>query len=218
MRALAMTGMVTASWISMILSGSAIRATPPSARMSAGTRSSAMTATAPAPSAIPACSPVVTAMITPPLSISAKPLLTRIVPISAIAEILASALEAAVDRVDLRLRRRDRPQEDNVLVRAHDVVDVGPKLRRGEAAKSVLDPGNVVGVQAERDTDRIAGMVDEQPASGGGSLDDAEQRRVGDDEVVEFVAQALARGLGLVCRGLAVAADGEDRSEKERPE
>src|SRR5919198_3264409 len=83
------TGIVTASWISRILSGSAIRATPPSARMSAGTRSSAITATAPASSAIRACSAVVTSMITPPLSISARPLLTRIVPVSAIAMILA---------------------------------------------------------------------------------------------------------------------------------
>src|ERR671936_706974 len=53
MRHLAITGIVTASWISRILSGSAMRATPPSARMSAG------------------------------------PLLTRIVPVSAIAAILA---------------------------------------------------------------------------------------------------------------------------------
>ena len=83
MRALAMTGMDTASWISVILSGSAMRATPPSRRMSAGTRSSAMTAQAPASSAMRAWSALVTSMITPPLSISASPLLTRIVPISA---------------------------------------------------------------------------------------------------------------------------------------
>ena len=42
-----MTGIVTASWISLITRGLAMRATPPSARMSAGTRSSAITATAP---------------------------------------------------------------------------------------------------------------------------------------------------------------------------
>src|SRR5436305_7207384 len=84
MRHLAMTGMVTASWISWILSGSDMRATPPSRRMSAGTRSSAMTAHAPASSAIFACSASTTSMITPPLSISARPLLTRIVPYSAI--------------------------------------------------------------------------------------------------------------------------------------
>jgi hypothetical protein len=52
MRHLAMTGMVTASMIWWISSGSDMRATPPSRRMSAGTRSSAITATAPASSAI----------------------------------------------------------------------------------------------------------------------------------------------------------------------
>ena len=63
------------------MSGSDIRATPPWARMSAGTRSSAITATAPASSAILACSGVTTSMITPPLSISAMPRLTRAVPV-----------------------------------------------------------------------------------------------------------------------------------------
>src|SRR5690348_7753506 len=84
MRHLAITGIVTASWISRMISGSDMRATPPSRRMSAGTRSSAMTATAPASSAIFACSAWTTSMITPPLSISARPLFTRIVPYSAI--------------------------------------------------------------------------------------------------------------------------------------
>src|ERR1700752_1484481 len=59
-----------------IIDGSDIRATPPSRRMSAGTRSSAITAAAPASSAIFACSGVTTSMITPPLSISANPALT----------------------------------------------------------------------------------------------------------------------------------------------
>ncbi len=87
MRALAITGIVTASWISLITLGLAIRATPPVARMSAGTRSSAITATAPASSAIRACSAVVTSMITPPLSISASPRLTRNVALSAMPQI-----------------------------------------------------------------------------------------------------------------------------------
>ena len=65
-----------------IMSGSLIRDTPPWARMSAGTRSSAITATAPASSAILACSAVTTSMITPPLSISAMPRLTRAVPVT----------------------------------------------------------------------------------------------------------------------------------------
>ena len=58
------------------MSGSDMRATPPCARMSAGTRSSAITAQAPAASAIRACSGVTTSMITPPFSISARPALT----------------------------------------------------------------------------------------------------------------------------------------------
>src|SRR5215210_7299358 len=88
MRALAITGIVTTSWISAILVGSAIRATPPAERMSAGTRSSAMTAAAPASSAILACSAVTTSMITPPLSISARPAFTRKVPVSFTAPML----------------------------------------------------------------------------------------------------------------------------------
>ena len=59
-----------------------MRATPPSRLMSAGTRSKAMTATAPASSATVACSAVTTSMITPPLSISARPRLTRLVPVA----------------------------------------------------------------------------------------------------------------------------------------
>src|SRR5438270_6299327 len=81
MRHLAITGMVTASMIAAIRPGSLIRATPPSRRMSAGTRSRAMTATAPASSAILACSGVTTSIITPPRSISARPRLTRSVPV-----------------------------------------------------------------------------------------------------------------------------------------
>src|SRR5579871_5600736 len=49
--------------------------------MSAGTRSSAITAQAPASSATLAWSAVTTSMITPPFNISARPLFTRIVPV-----------------------------------------------------------------------------------------------------------------------------------------
>src|SRR5450631_1062095 len=83
MRALAMTGMDTVSMMPCTMSGSLIRETPPWARMSAGTRSRAITATAPASSAILACSELTTSMITPPLSISAIPRLTRAVPVTA---------------------------------------------------------------------------------------------------------------------------------------
>ena len=58
-----------------------MRATPPSARMSAGMRSRAITAQAPASSAMRACSGVVTSMMTPPFSIWASPVLTRTVPV-----------------------------------------------------------------------------------------------------------------------------------------
>src|SRR6185437_3993655 len=77
MRHLAITGMETAAMISRIFLGAAMRATPPSARICAGTRSSAITATAPAFSAISACSLLVTSIMTPPLSISARPVLRR---------------------------------------------------------------------------------------------------------------------------------------------
>src|SRR5271166_4381646 len=63
--------------ISRIFLGLAMRATPPSARICAGTRSRAMTETAPAFSAMSACSALVTSMMTPPLSISARPVLRR---------------------------------------------------------------------------------------------------------------------------------------------
>src|SRR4051794_11585177 len=84
MRAFAMTGIVTASWIPSIMLGSLIRATPPSLRMSLGTRSSAITATAPASSATRAWSGVTTSMITPPLSIWARPFLVAQVDVSTV--------------------------------------------------------------------------------------------------------------------------------------
>src|SRR5215510_15367945 len=81
-RAFAITGMVTVRMISSITLIAAIRATPPSLRISEGTRSSAITATAPASSAIFACSALVTSMMTPPFSISANPTFNRGVPTS----------------------------------------------------------------------------------------------------------------------------------------
>src|SRR5579885_412244 len=77
MRTLAITGMVTVCMISRMTLMAAMRATPPSLRISEGTRSSAMTAHAPAFSAMRACSAVVTSIMTPPFSISARPTLTR---------------------------------------------------------------------------------------------------------------------------------------------
>src|SRR6267143_3600447 len=80
MRTLAITGMLTVFMISRIIFGEAMRATPPAARMSSGTRSRAMTATAPASSAIRACSALVTSITTPPFCIFAKPRLSSSVP------------------------------------------------------------------------------------------------------------------------------------------
>ena len=85
-----------------------MRATPPSARMSAGTRSSAITAAAPASSAIRACSALTTSMITPPLSISARPALTRNVPVSMCTVRIARGCDRASSRADFGTLRRNR--------------------------------------------------------------------------------------------------------------
>src|ERR1700682_694586 len=76
-RTLAITGMVTVFMISRITLMEAMRATPPSLRMSEGTRSSGITAQAPAFSAMAACSALVTSIMTPPFNISARPTFTR---------------------------------------------------------------------------------------------------------------------------------------------
>src|SRR5271169_5484122 len=72
-----MTGIDTVLMICLMSLGLAMRDTPPSARMMAGTRSRAMTATAPAFSATSACATLMTSMMTPPLSISASPTFKR---------------------------------------------------------------------------------------------------------------------------------------------
>src|SRR4051794_6508364 len=72
--------------------------------MSAGTRSRAMTATAPASSAIFACSGVTTSMITPPLSMSARPRLTPPVPVV----VAGSGVVTGASGVRARRRHRDR--------------------------------------------------------------------------------------------------------------
>src|SRR4051794_21938108 len=133
-----MTGIVTDSWIALTTLGFAIRATPPSARMSAGTRSSAITDTAPASSAIRACSAVVTSMITPPFSISASPRLTRNVARSGIAPIYGCSLGwAGRRRIERRLKH---PYGDKLDARRSGP---GPRLphllfRAGAAARALL--------------------------------------------------------------------------------
>src|SRR5215204_238505 len=111
--------------------------------MSAGTRSSAMTATAPASSAMTACSAVVTSMITPPLSISARPLFTRIVPSSLMGAIVVTAPLSARPRL-LRIdellgeqRARDPAAGEIVVLEqrvdgsahAGQIARLRPKLR-----------------------------------------------------------------------------------------
>ena len=64
-----------------------MRATPPSARICAGTRSSAITDAAPAFSATSACAASVTSMMTPPLSISARPVFRRSPPLPLVSDI-----------------------------------------------------------------------------------------------------------------------------------
>src|SRR5690349_22084018 len=111
MRALAITGMVTAALMPSISAGSLMRATPPSRRMSAGTRSSAMTETAPAFSAIAACSALTTSMMTPPRNISARPRFTRAVPVlrsSAIGPVYRRLLRRPSGLPLARRRRRCR--------------------------------------------------------------------------------------------------------------
>src|ERR1019366_6080113 len=99
----------TAAIMLSIMSGSLIRATPPCLRMSAGTRSSAITATAPASSAILAWSAVTTSMMTPPLSISAIPRLTRTLPVTAALALPVTAALALPVTAALALPDGDAP-------------------------------------------------------------------------------------------------------------
>src|SRR5437870_1329433 len=117
--------METASMISRIFFGEAMRATPPSARICAGTRSSAITAAAPASSAMRACSALITSMITPPLSISARPTLVLFVDLFIV---FSSNLEPRTSNLEIISleRRSNDAQRDTVLLRG---------LRRAHAAQ-----------------------------------------------------------------------------------
>src|SRR5690606_33092459 len=143
MRALAITGMDTALMIPSIMSGSLIREMPPSARMSAGTRSRAITATAPASSAIFACSGVTTSMITPPLSISAMPRLTRAVPVS------GAALSGAGLEVDTGFPHMEVRQVLSMLLpargAAHPPLCQRPAARAYRVAGVTRDPARALG-------------------------------------------------------------------------
>src|SRR5437773_2415527 len=172
MRALAMTGIVTASWISWILSASAMRATPPSRRMSAGTRSSAITAQAPASSAIRAWSAVVTSMITPPFSISARPVLTLSVPTS-MSTILAACLlvQAVIQDRLVVCGRAVGPKHDDVGPADSIAEDRRPE---GEALDGDHDLMPVVAVPAEGDDQIDPLRAGTQAAAGSGERDEVD--------------------------------------------
>src|SRR6266542_182107 len=218
MRAFAMTGMVTVSMISVMSCGSLIRATPPSLRMSAGTRSRAMTATAPASSAIFACSAVTTSMITPPLSISARPVFTLRVPISSMPVILPGALEAADHGVLLLAAGRRVPDEDEVLLALEHLVD-GDRLP-GELAVRLLD-ALPLGVVVSEGHDGEVGGGDPHahcPAEGSG-CDEVDVGVLLADLDARFAEEALPRGVEPVGVRLVVAgaaAAGDDRTDGER--
>src|SRR5436190_15204210 len=113
--------------------GSDIRATPPSLRMSAGTRSRAMTDTAPAASAIFACSGVTTSMMTPPLSISARPVLTRRVAVSFTPRTLASPPSPAAS-INAQLCASGRDDEDDRCDERREAAEDGAGHRLGALA------------------------------------------------------------------------------------
>src|SRR5918911_1363264 len=203
MRHFAMTGIVTAPWISSILVGSAMRATPPAARMSAGTRSSAITATAPADSAIRAWSAVTTSMITPPLSISARPALTRNVAVSFTGPIIRT--------------RRAYLAAPLLQPEGLDAIGVGRLVERVDAVRERLDQRQERGVRAD---ERRAVRRVVQPLVG--ELRDLRQRRVRDrDGVRAPVAGELHRAHDERVRAPGGEADHEravvDPAEPRKP-
>src|SRR3954451_7798716 len=135
--------------------GSDMRATPPSLRMSAGTRSSAITETAPAASATLACSGVTTSMITPPLSISARPVLTRRVAVSFTERTLAAGL-CGGDEQDRRRERCEAPEHSagGRLARLPEALRtraaLGCKHERGDADDD-REPGPEHEAREQRD-------------------------------------------------------------------
>src|SRR3954468_8826949 len=139
-----MTGIVTAAWISSTLVGSAMRATPPAARMSAGTRSSAITAAAPADSATRAWSAVTTSMITPPLSISASPAFTRKVASSRIgSDVIRGWWGAQVGQASVVLAFRSLLPGTDEGPTVRPLEGVG---RKASHYASVFDPPSPIGL------------------------------------------------------------------------
>src|SRR4051812_39199598 len=138
MRHLAITGMVTTFWMPSIIDGSLMRETPPSRRMSEGTRSRAITADAPASSATLACSGVTTSMMTPPRSISASPRFTRAVPVVR-SSVMRPSLPTRPTGTGAVFARAHRPGLRRCGHRVRDVGELDPRL-----AGSELDDRSVV--------------------------------------------------------------------------
>src|SRR5262245_39770839 len=170
MRALAITGMLTVCWISRILLTAAMRATPPSRRMSEGTRSSAMTDAAPACSAIRACSALVTSMMTPPFSISARPMCLG----SAILRPFTSLI-GSLSFSFMRAKARSHYQCLEPLGRRAGTPappPVGDRL--GESLDTVLDPP--LRHRGERQPRRPVAAAVHEEARSGREADAAAQR------------------------------------------
>src|SRR4051794_16128422 len=193
MRALAITGIVTAALMPSIISGSLIRATPPSRRMSAGTRTSAITAHAPESSAILACSGVTTSMMTPPFNISASPRFTGKVPVEREEETAPVMTPQAIGPLPSARRTLRSGQRG----RGAAAGELDPGVAGGE-----LDRGAVGGGEVEH-----VGAV----AAGPRAVDRLATRVQGD------VATADGLGLGAVRVGRArLVVDGEDDHVRRR--
>ncbi len=144
MRAFAMTGIVTEALISSIIVGLDMRATPPADRMSAGTRSSAMTAAAPTSSAIFACSALTTSMMTPPLSISARPALTLKVPVSTASMVPSGRALPMYYKARVRDRSGSRPSGGVAREQPRTRSPTRPSMRRNSEIWRRMDASDSI--------------------------------------------------------------------------
>src|SRR3954447_1753274 len=207
MRALAMTGMETASMIPWTMSGSLIRAMPPWARMSAGTRWRAMTATAPASSAIFACSGVTTSMMTPPFSCSAMPRLTASVPVVGVVALRSSATgTASISDVGglSMLRARATATGGAAGDLAQVVLDV-EEARHRPGGVQPQQAGQSAGAQGGGVADGVVVEAPGQPDPGRRPVEVGPHRGRYAGQVGRQLAQLPAQG---VLRELAVAGPG----------
>src|SRR3989442_1179831 len=150
--------MVTAFWISWIFFTGDIRATPPSRRMSEGTRSRAITDAAPASSATFACSAFVTSMMTPPFSISASPMCLRSAILSPSSSAMSRLLVSGCGHPHPDTRRRDMAELDGLRIADRKHIGLAEMLKGGvimdvtnaEQAKVAEDAGAASVMALER--------------------------------------------------------------------